>query len=331
MLILMLHSVPHLGPRGIARLLSEIGSPGDGDLDLDALEFWNSPPDVLRGKYRLHQEAANCLACEKPKLMQTGAELLDAVTAMKIRVMTSVDPDYPLSLLDMAGNPPTILYAYGNLGLLRERKYAVVGSSSVSPDGLEVIREFAGILSEEGLVAVTSHNTEPYQVAGVAAKSRNAPIVLVLDRGILSAFPRGLRWEPIPQARIWDVRFDPERDLAISAFRLYDAWIGANARERDKTVFSLADVLIAVDVRGGGVMEKECARAHEAGREVYVHAPDSTMLSDGSNALIQLGCTPIKGSDAVSLLHTLDLFHEPVGSLFEDGLVQEGSEKQWNV
>ncbi|NIR00338.1 MAG: hypothetical protein GTN78_09080, partial [Gemmatimonadales bacterium] len=105
------------------------------------------------------------------------------------------------------------------------------------------------MLCDEGLTAVTSHNTRPYQIVGLAAKSRNAPLALVLDRGILSAFPQGLGWEPVAQARIWDMRFDPERDLVISRFRLYDPWIGANGRERDRMVFGLADIVVAVEVR----------------------------------------------------------------------------------
>jgi predicted Rossmann fold nucleotide-binding protein DprA/Smf involved in DNA uptake len=317
-LVLMLHSVPHLGPRGIARVLSEVSEIKTETLDPDELRFWRSSAAVLREEYKFHPEAADCLSLEKPRLMAVGAELARAVDAMKIRVITSIDADYPSALLDDDRNPPPVLYAHGNLGLLRDRKYAVLGSANVGPEGLEIIREFSGILSDEGLAAVTSHNTDAYQVAGVAAKSRNAAIAVILDRGLMSAFPRGLQWEPVPQARIWDLRFDPERDLALSAFRLYDPWIGANARERDRMVFALADVVVAVEVRAGGVMERECARANVAGREVYVYAPDKMRPEGGNSSLIGRGCTPIPGSDAASLLRTLDILHEPVGGIFEE-------------
>ncbi len=221
--------------------------------------------------------------------------------------MTDADPDYPSQLREYDSTPPPIIYAYGNMGLLRERKFAVVSSSKISARGIEVTRELAGMLCDEGLTAVTSHNTRPYQIVGLAAKSRNAPLALVLDRGILSAFPQGLGWEPVAQARIWDMRFDPERDLVISRFRLYDPWIGANGRERDRMVFGLADIVVAVEVRPGGVMESECLRAHKRGREVYVYKPEEGALPGGNQSLLDKGCSPIPSPWARSLLTTLDL------------------------
>jgi predicted Rossmann fold nucleotide-binding protein DprA/Smf involved in DNA uptake len=132
----------------------------------------------------------------------------------------------------------------------------------------------------------------------------------------LSAFPNGLGFEPVAQARIWNLRFDPSRDLVLSRFRLYDRWIGANGRERDRMVFGLSDVVLGVEVRGGGIMEAECLTAHEKGREVYVYAPESLLA--GNQALIEDGCSPIPGATAHSLLATLDLLNESPEGLFVD-------------
>ena len=305
---LMLHSVPHLGPKGIARLIAELppGLPHE-PVSLSEVRAWAISADTLQREYKVHPHAAHCLAVQKEELLSASREMASSVEKLGIRVITGLDQDYPSSLREYESAPPPILYAYGNLGLLRERKYAVISSSSVGARGIEIIREMAGVLSDEGITAVTSHNTHPYQVAGLAAKSRNAPVILVLDRGILSAFPQGLGYEPVAQARIWNLRFDPERDLVISRFRLYDPWIGANGRERDRMVFGLADVVVAVDVRPGGMMESECLRAHKKGREVYVYKPDSGDLPGGNQALLEKGCEPIPAGWARSLLTTLDL------------------------
>lgn len=307
----MLHSIPHLGPKGIARLISEVpAGPPESLVDLSRLGAWAISADTLQSEYRLHPEAAHCIAVEKAELLKSSAEIAESVERLGIGVMTLTDPDYP-SLLKEYDSPPPVIYSYGNLGLLRERKFAVISSSNISPQSVEATREIAGTLSDEGLTAVTSHNTHPYQIVGLAAKSRNAPVVMVLDRGILSAFPQGLGWEPIKQARIWDVRFDPERDLVLSRFRLYDHWIGANGRERDRMVFGLADVVVAVEVRSGGVMESECLRAHKHGREVYVHKPEDAPLAEGNCVLLDKGCQPIPSGWSRSLLTTLDILSAP--------------------
>lgn len=304
----MLHAVPHLGPRSIARLVAEM-PPGlpDDPLELNDLRAWRLSADTLRDEYKLHPEAAACLSGRKEQLLTAGAEIAQSMRRLGIRVLIHTDPDYPSSLKESDSSPPPLLYAYGNMGLLRERRFAVVSSSDTNARNIEVVRELSGLLSDQGLAAVTSHNTHPYQVAGLAAKSRNAPVVLVLDRGILSAFPQGLSWEPVAQARIWNLRFDPQRDLVLSAFRLYDHWIGPNGRIRDRMVFGLADVVVAVEVRPGGVMESECLRAHKKGREVYVYKSDTDVLPGGNAALLEKGCESVPSDWARSLLTTLDL------------------------
>lgn len=312
---LLLHSVPHLGPKGIARILRET-PPGD-QVRLADIRAWNMSADVLQSEYKLHPEAAHCIALRKDELIPSSAKIASAAESLAIRVLTEQDSDYPSMLRDYDRDPPPIVYAHGNLGLLRDRKYAVINSASIGGKSIEVTREIAGTLADEGLAAVTSHNTQGYQIVGLAAKSRNAPIVLVLDRGILSAFPQGLAWEPVAQARIWNLRFDSERDLVISPFRLYDRWIGANGRERDRMVFALADVVIAVEVRPGGVMESECLRALKLGREVYVHKPSDGPLPGGNESLLGKGCAPIPQGWERSMLTTLDLPSEEAEYEFE--------------
>lgn len=306
-LALMLHAVPHLGPRGIARILADLpdGTP-DAPVCLSDVRAWALSADTLQRDYRLHPDAARCFAVQKEKLLSVSSKMAAAVEKNDIRAMIVRDPDYPSALREYEKDPPPIIYAYGNLGLLRERKFAVVASSDVGPHATEVMRETAGTLSDQGLVAVTSHNTHPYQVVGLAIRSRNAPVMLVLDRGILSAFPQGLGYEPSAQARIWSLRFDPRRDLVLSKFRLYDPWIGANGKERDRMVFALADIVVAVEVRSGGVMESECLRAIRKGREVYVYK-GSDEIPAGNLFLLEKGCSPLPSFGARSLLTTLDL------------------------
>lgn len=303
---LMLHSIPHLGPKGIMRLLKEIGNWSQDKIVLTDLRFWNLSADSLQHEFKLHPRAAECIITRKEELLAECRKLSGYTSQLGIRVITILDPDYPPALKDYSSSPPPILYAHGNLSLLYDQKYAVVSSSRISPFTVEKTRQISSILAEKGLSVVTSHNTYSYQISGLAAKSRNAPVILVLDRGILSAFPQGLGWEPVAQARIWNLRFNPSKDLVLSQFRLYDNWIGSNARERDRMVFALADVVVGVEIRSGGVMESECMRAEKKGREVYVYKPDEN-IPPGNEYLIGNGLRPIPASWTQSLLDTIDL------------------------
>ncbi len=98
---------------------------------------------------------------------------------------------------------------------------------------------------------------------------------------------------PFAEARIRETVFDTVRDLALSPFRLDDHAIGANLRRRDRMLYALADLIIALDVRAGGGMAAECLRAHEQGRMVWVAAGGR----DGNAALREAGCTGMPEGD----------------------------------
>ncbi|MHB1457076.1 MAG: DNA-processing protein DprA [Armatimonadota bacterium] len=288
------------------KLLKEADNLSNDEISLSDLRYWNFSADSLQQELKLHHKAVDCIINEKDKLLNECKKISNYAHQLGINVITILDSDYPSALKDYYISPPPILYTYGNLSLLHDQKYAVISSSHISPFAVEKTRQISSILAEKGLSVVTSHNTYSYQIAGLAAKSRNAPVILVLDRGILSAFPQGLGWEPVAQARIWNLRFDPSKDLVLSQFRLYDNWIGSNARERDKMVFALADVVVGVEIRSGGMMESECMLAEKKSREVYVYKPDVNIPS-GNEYLIGNGLRPIPASWTQSFLDTIDL------------------------
>ena len=291
-LALMLSRAPRLGPRAAYSILTRLGS-GPSVL--------TSSADELRKAYRLHPDAAEYLAANTPDVLAQSSELLDKVTGLGIHVITVLDNDYPASLRAYGRLLPPVIYAYGNVQLLRERKFAIVNSSSFSGRGAAATSEIAGLLIEEGLTLVTSHNNASYQLSLLSAKRRRAPLVIVLDRGIINAFHGLMDWQPVATARIWDPQFDPQRDLVVSQFRLGDRWIGENSRLRDRMVFGLADVVIAVEIRAGGVMEKECLSAKQRGRELYVCSFGSDNPA-GNTSLIQAGCQQLIAADIRSQL-----------------------------
>jgi hypothetical protein len=92
--------------------------------------------------------------------------------------------------------------------------------------------------------------------------------VLVLDRGIAEAFPAGLSREPVAQARVWDAAFDPDLQLLLSPFPWRGGWHQRSGPLRDALIADLATTLLAIDVRPGGTVERECRRAVERGAAV---------------------------------------------------------------
>lgn len=311
-LALLLGRAPGLGPKGIYNVLTRIDT-GPNVLSCSV--------EQMKSHYKLSAKSAEYISENAETLKAESAELLQRVSALGIHVITVRDNAYPSSLKAYHLHLPPVIYAYGNLHLLQERRFAVINSANISVRGSSATTEIADILIDEGLVMTTGHNNAPYQLALLTAKRKHAPVVLVLDRGIISAFHGQLDWQPVATARIWDPQFDPDHDLVISQFRLGDPWIGENSRLRDRMVFGLSDFLIAGEVRPGGVMEKECRFAMERGRELFVCSYGEDEPGGNAN-LLESGCQCLNVAECKSQLishYVAPLFEGRTDDESEDG------------
>lgn len=147
----------------------------------------------------------------------------------------------------------------------------------------------ASELVRRGCVPVTGHDRAAYKRLGLCAQRQNRPAIYVLDRGLREALGPDFDRPPFSAARIREISFATERDLAVSPFRLDDHALGANNRRRDRVLYALADLIVALDVRAGGGMAGECLRAHQQGRMVWVAEGGR----DGNEELRQAGCPPM--------------------------------------
>jgi predicted Rossmann fold nucleotide-binding protein DprA/Smf involved in DNA uptake len=287
-LALLLSRVPGLGPKTLASVLPECCPESRA---LSAAELL----PVLK-KRRLPKRHIEFIAANMSALLSETEELAARLSEIGIGILTLWDADYPRGLKLYDDEPPPVLYAYGADDLLHEKKFAVINSNSPSARALELTTRISEMLIGEGLIPVTGHNRHPYQLVALTAKRLNSPVLIVLDRGIVSAFKGRLEWELFAGARIWSPEFDPSQDMVISQFRLGDGWIGDSSRRRDHTVLGLADVIVGVDIRPGGVMEKECLHALKMGREVYVCEDGQ----EGNTKLIEAGCARLNPAEAGS-------------------------------
>ena len=165
--------------------------------------------------------------------------------------------------------------------------FSIAVSNGADNATLKRMEAMATVLVQRGCVPVTGHDRTPYKRLALAAQRQNRPVIYVMDRGLRDALGPAFDRPPFAEARIRETVFDTGRDLALSPFRLDDHAIGANLRRRDRMLYALADLIIALDVRAGGGMAAECLRAHEQGRMVWVAGGGR----DGNALLRAAGCT----------------------------------------
>ncbi len=287
---LLLHSVPHVGEKALTRLLRQIATQ-----KLTPEAFLALSEKELKTQMELRPQAVAHLIANRETLLAASAELLRIVRAHNLHVLTAESPSYPYGLERYDDAPPPILYALGNLRRLDESfTFAVATSNGATVDSLLKQDALVTALSQAGGVVLTGHDRSAYQRAALAAQRNNRPVVYVLDRGLRDGLGPEFDRPPFAAARIRDLLFDTERDLALSPFRLDDHAIGANLRRRDRLIFALADVIIAHDVSAGGGMASECLRAIEQKRKVFV----SKGGRDGNAALREAGALPLPENPA---------------------------------
>jgi predicted Rossmann fold nucleotide-binding protein DprA/Smf involved in DNA uptake len=233
--------------------------------------LWEAPVEDLARIVRLHPRAAAVLQQEAAQRWTEAGRDSEEVRARGVDLLLPAEPDYPAALRAApGGRRRPLVFAYGALGLLEEPRVTLASSKTVSNWGLAATDALADALARRDVPLVTSTTREAYKATAIASKRHAGPSLMVLDRGIAEAFPSGLDREPIAPARVWDEAFDPDLQLLLSPFAWRERWNPRSGPRRDALIFDLADVILAVDLRSGGTMDRECRAALRRGKRVLV-------------------------------------------------------------
>lgn len=217
---------------------------------------------------------------------------------MTIRRLKRRDPAYP-PLLAAIHDPPPVLWLRGDAdpGLLSLPSVAIVGARACSGYGRAVARAVGRELAAAGLVVVSG------MARGIDAEAHRG----ALEAGGLTVAVLGCGADrDYPAAHAELARRICERGLVVSE---YEAGVEPApwrfpARNRIIAGLCSATVVVEARARSGALITADFAL--EDGREVMVVPGEITSaLSEGTNALLRLGATPL--TRAADVLETYGL------------------------
>ncbi len=284
----MLSELPHVGDKGAARILAL-----NRQRAHSLATFFRLPVAVLRDDYKLHPGAVARLAEERSTHETRCRWLLDQLAAAGGLVSLCADATYPSRVRERLTPPPVVLYRYGAPGLLVTPLLAVLNSRTISEHSVAASLAVVQAAASQGFTLVTGGMKTGYRIAAVAGRAAAAPRVVVLDRGILATFGAQMDRDPFgfgPGRSI----LDAERTLVLSPFRLMDHAVARNGRRRDELVAALADVIVAVHARPGGVIERVCLEALDRGQCVLSWYGENV-------GLVAAGATAVEEADLAGL------------------------------
>jgi DNA processing protein len=303
---LRLANTPGVGRHGAFKLLQQYHSPqavfnaADARLAAPPAQDDAGPPplraltqadaNIARSKRRqveaegegeISLEAARCLAGPMPERIRalTHASLEWAAQSGNHLVLFG-DPEYPPSLQHIA-DPPLLLYAKGDLNLLRREGVAVVGARNATLQGKSNARQFARALSGAGMPVVSGLALGIDAAAHEGGLDGPGGTVAVIGTGIDRIYPRrnaGL------------ARHIAEEGCLVSEFALGTPAQPEHFPIRNRIIAGMtrATLVIEAAARSGSLITAHAAIT--AGREVFV-LPGSVLSpqSVGCHALIREG------------------------------------------
>lgn len=214
----------------------------------------------------------------------SGRRALAALEEIGGHLLLPADPGFP-SLLRHIPDPPTCLFALGNLHALERPAVAIVGSRDHSAYGAEVCRGVARAVAQAGVTVVSGMARGLDAVAHAGALEASGLTIGVLGNGLGVIYPAANRelYQRVAQHGLLLSEFPPgERPNAGSFPR------------RNRLISGLARLTIVVEaaISSGALQTASCAL--EQGREVMaVPGPITSPVSAGTNRLIRDGAAPL--------------------------------------
>ncbi len=213
-----------------------------------------------------------------------------SVEASGLRIVTAFDPEYPVSLAEIA-DPPFLLYALGRPERLKLPAVAVVGSRNASRYGRDVAARLARDLSQAGVTVVSGFARGVDGAAHEAAREGPGGSIAVLGCGL-------------------DVNYPPEHtrlkeamastDLLLSEFPPGALPRPQNFPIRNRIIAGLAVGVVVVEAsrRSGSLITARLAA--DFGRDVFA-VPGSVFseTSMGAHELLRDGAILCRGAEDV--------------------------------
>lgn len=246
--------------------------------------------ELLIEKYIGQSKAQKLFATQTDEIIEQTLTWLQL--SEQHHIITLADENYPKNLLNIS-DPPTIIYARGNIELLNHQGLAVVGSRNATPQGLLNAENFCQVIANFGLPIISGLALGIDSAAHKGAlKATNGATLAVIGTGINRMYPasnKNLALQILEQ-----------NGLIISEFPLNTSPSPENFPRRNRLIsgLSLGILVVEATIDSGSLITARLAA--EQGREVFaipgsIHSP----LSKGCHKLIRQGAKLVETANDI--------------------------------
>ena len=219
--------------------------------------------------------------------------------------------DYPDNFKKIK-NPPEKIYAIGNLKLLNTYSISIIGSRACSIEGINIAKQFAKDLSEQGLTITSGMALGIYSAAHIGTLEKNGKTIAVLGSGLNNIFPK-------ENIKLFHDIVN-NGGLVISEYPLSAKADSKKFLERNRLVSALSIGVLIVEAAHRSGTSVTCKLAFEQGKKVFC-IPHG--LGDkhgvGTNNLLKRGAKIV--TSARDIIESFDFLE------YKDNLENQDSEE----
>lgn len=261
--------------------------------DLEAILLLNTCPQMHLRKLQEYLEQYDSLRAiiQKDPQIRQKCQSFDLTNEFKeiqqrrAEVISFMDERYPRRLKEIS-DPPLVLYAQGQISLLKEEKaVAFVGARKATPYGLKLANQWSEEIGSYGITIISGLALGIDGAAHEGALKKGGRTIAILGSGLAELYP--LQHLPLAERIVRD-------GLILSEFPMGTQPWPQHFPRRNRLIsgLSLGVVVIEAGERSGALVTASVAL--EQGREVFaVPGRVDSPLSIGTNRLIKDGARVI--------------------------------------
>lgn len=288
-------ALPKIGPKRLKTLLKY----HDPQTAWAVVQGRAKPNEVVAAMLRV-ENIATLLRHRATQDLQDQIEQRCIKAGIKITIFG--DENYPRALIaDLA--PPAVLFYFGDLSALNNRRVGMVGTRSATASGRYLASHIAYDLATNDVCVVSglARGIDAWAHRGALRARDSQPAgrpVGVVASGLDVIYPR-------ENAQLW-------QDVATHGALISESAPGSPPEAfrfplRNRILAALSEVLVVVESRdtGGSMITVDEAQKRDV-TVLAVPGSPRNVASNGTNQLIQQGCLPIIGAQDVLVALGLD-------------------------
>lgn len=213
---------------------------------------------------------------------------LDYIKKYKIKIIDINNEYYPINLKYLY-DAPVVLYAIGNIELLKKQSIAIVGTRKYTDYGRKVAKQISSDIVKHDVCVISGLAKGIDSYAHIGA---NGNTIAVLGTGVDIIYPK----ENVSLAK----EILNKGGLIISEYPIGTEPEKINFPSRNRIISGISDSVIVVEAteRSGSLITAEFTL--EQGKDVYAVPGNITSASSvGTNNLIKEGAIPFTGIEDI--------------------------------